>query len=223
MSESENLERFVVEIGGKDKPPTKEEMIEWSHQQFEHAINLLKDKNGHLIEPDWADYRLLQDKPDYWLAFDAIEHLAKMLRIGGATKDMQIMLADYLTKYVLDQDEKAARAILGMPKGGGRGTNKIQRIRAIDAYILMINEGKPDNLALKSAWLAYHGRSEVEEGEEVEVVITGNGKQEIDEKVKYQSDAYFAKLESTIKPLLVKAGVRAADTPAKKGRHKTIK
>lgn len=192
MSNLEKRNQALVEsLGGNDVPPSKEEKTEWLCGKFEFERQILARSDS---------WRL--DKTDECLAFDAVEHLVALLQQGEATKSMQIMLADYLKKYVLDRNEKAARAILGMPKGGGRPTKKMREQRAIAAYETLIKAGRSEEDALMTAWQQYHPDKTFEE--ELKRPLSGGS-------------SYHMSINNTIKPLLVDAGVREADPKKKRG------
>lgn len=146
MSQESQAENAHSRLDGleSDQPPTEVERVEWLRERFEFERMTLLLGKAHIL-----------DRPDWWLAFDALEHLAALLKKGRATQEMQALLADYLTKYVLDQDVKTPFAILGLPQKDGRKTKELERIRAIDAYEVRIKAGESDEQALAAAWQAY--------------------------------------------------------------------
>src|SRR5487761_2383715 len=124
MCELQKSKKLGVDsINDYDSSPTKEENIKWSQQRFEFERDILMHDKAYMI-----------DREDWSLAFDSLERMEKLLRDGAATKNMQIILADYLAKQILNLNEKAAYSILGIANKGGRPNRKFYVQRAIATY-----------------------------------------------------------------------------------------
>lgn len=110
-------------LAGCDSPSTQTDKAQWLQERFRFERQLLLSDNAHQL-----------DRPDWWLAMDAVEHLAEILRNGAATPEIQTMLAAYLAELINSDDSKTALALLGCKNNGGRPDKKLEELRAIDAY-----------------------------------------------------------------------------------------
>lgn len=161
----------------------------------------------HLIHRFEYGYRLLLggkewvlDRPQSHLAFDVLECMVSLLNQGGATLEMQKLLAEYLQKTVSGWDEKTALNVLGVAKDG-RSNKNLERVRAIDAYQVCLEQTGSDEEALRAAWTAYFPGVDIAE--------------EINRPAGEGGCSYGQQLAKTIKPLLHKAEVRNPDMPGR--------
>lgn len=177
-----------------DSPTTESEKTEWLKERFNLERRLLISGNAHQL-----------DKPDWWMALDATEHLVEILQKGAATPEVQIMLSKFLKELVNSGDSKTALALLGLPSGGGRPKKKLEELRAIDAYQVLLEAGEPDEAALEAAWQVYFPNDDIQKAKA---------------RPLGDSSAIQQQIEKTIKPLLHKAGVRKFN---KVGRPKITK
>lgn len=191
MNEVSKLNQELAEIIGENDPcQTLTEKHAWLCSRFSLERGALLNGQSHLL-----------DKSDWSLALDAVDRLAALLRAGAATREMQWMLADYLTGCVLACDEKTARAILAIPKGGGASNKTLLRLRTIDTYATCLEAGESDERALEAAWLAYYPDKKICEES---IRPAGDG-----------SNAYRQSLDKVIKPMLHKAKIRQPSPPGR--------
>lgn len=131
---------MVCELGS-NAPGTLEDKIVHVRERFDLEMKLLRSGKSHIL-----------DRPDWWLVFDALEHLAFLLRHGEATLDLQKILADSFEQVVRENQGKAAYAILGLPAPNGRPNISLNKSRAIAEYEMRINEAAGQSDAERAAW-----------------------------------------------------------------------
>lgn len=133
----DNMDREL----GSNEPATQEERIDQIRGRLSLELKLLHNGKSDLL-----------DRPHWWLALDAFEHLVFLLRHGEATLDVQRMVAKFLGQQVGTGNEKTVYAVLGLPPPNGRPKNSLNELRAVAAYETRINEGLSEAEAERAAW-----------------------------------------------------------------------
>lgn len=141
MNDMEGLIDKMDRELGSNAPATQEERIDQIRERLSLELKLLHSGKSDLL-----------DKPHWWLAFDAFEHLIFLLRHGEANLDMQRMVAEFLGQQIGRGNEKTVYGVLGLPPPNGRPKNSLNEIRAVAEYETRINEGLSEAEAERAAW-----------------------------------------------------------------------
>lgn len=122
MNDMEGLiEKMDLELGS-NAPATQEERIDQIRERLRLELKLLRSGKSDLL-----------DRPVWWLALDAFEHLTFLLRHGEADLDQQRMVAEFLRRSVGEGSEKIMYGVLGLPAQNHRPDESLNRSRAVRA------------------------------------------------------------------------------------------
>ncbi|MDO9468814.1 MAG: hypothetical protein Q7J36_16060 [Thiobacillus sp.] len=141
MNDMEGLIDKMDRELGSNSPATQEEKIDHIRERLSLELKLLHNGKSDLL-----------DKPHWWLALDAFEHLVFLLRHGEANLDTQRMVAEFLGQQVGRGNETIVYGVLGLPPPKGRPRNSLNELRAVAAYETRINEGLSEADAERAAW-----------------------------------------------------------------------
>lgn len=126
---------------GSNAPATQEERIDQIRKRLSLELKLLHNSKSEYL-----------DRPHWWLALDAFDHLVFLLKHGEATLDIQRMVAIFLEQQLGKGDEKQVYSVLGLPPPKGRPKNSLNELRAVVEYETRIKEGFSEAEAERAAW-----------------------------------------------------------------------
>jgi len=132
---------------GMDNPPSTDDEFEASRiegirHQFEWKSRLV------------GGYAYQADRTEENLAFEALDHLATLLRLGKPTQPMMDMLAKYLTSHIINCNSKAAFDILCAQRPS-KPRKDLERVNTIVVYEAAINANYTQEQAEQLAWSTY--------------------------------------------------------------------